>query len=105
MGGESESALFGELSGDLTTEGTEEHKGDRGVDSAQATHGKMRYGRNEQEKNHAFLRDKILKVQGKSFPQARDVQSTLTEKIHSYRIAASEGPIRSMVKGHDESTR
>jgi hypothetical protein len=36
-------------------------------------------------KNHAFLGDKILKLQGKSFPQARDVHPTLTEKIHSYR--------------------
>jgi hypothetical protein len=54
---------------------------------------------------HAFLRDKILKLQRKSFPQARDVHPTLTEKIHSYRIAASERPIRSMVKGDDESTR
>jgi hypothetical protein len=52
-----------------------------------------------------FSADKILKLQGKSFPQARDVHPTLTEKIHSYRIAASERPIRSMVKGHDESTR
>jgi hypothetical protein len=42
---------------------------------------------------------------GESFPQAKFGHSTLTEKIHSYRIAASEGPIRSMVKGHDESTR
>jgi hypothetical protein len=50
------------------------------------------------------LGDKILKLQGKSFPQARDVHPTLTEKIHSYRIAASERPIRSMVKGDDEST-
>jgi hypothetical protein len=41
----------------------------------------------------------------KSFPQARNVHPTLTEKIHSYRIAASERPIRSVVKGHDESTR
>jgi hypothetical protein len=54
---------------------------------------------------HAFLRDKILKLQGKSFPQAMDVHPILTEKIHSYRIAASERPIRSMVKGDDESTR
>ena len=54
---------------------------------------------------HAVLRDKILKLQGKSFAQAKDVHPTLTEKIHSYRIAASERPIRSMVKGHDESNQ
>jgi hypothetical protein len=41
------------------------------------------------KKNYqALLRDKILKLQGKSFAQARDVHPTLTEKIHSYRIAA-----------------
>ena len=62
-------------------------------------------GRNDEKNLGPCAHDKILKLQGKSFPQARDVHSTLTEKIHSYRIAASEGPIRSMVKGHDESTR
>lgn len=30
-----------------------------------------------------------------SFPQAGNVQSTLTEKIHSARIAASSGPCAS----------
>jgi len=42
---------------------------------------------------------------GESFPQAMFGHSTLTEKIHSYRIAASARPKCSMVKGHDESTR
>jgi hypothetical protein len=52
----------------------------------------------DKENYHAFLRDKILKLQGKSFPQARDVHPTLTVKFYSYRIAASERPKRSMVK-------
>jgi hypothetical protein len=52
-----------------------------------------------------ILGGKAMSRKGKRFPQAGDVQSTLTEKIHSLRIAASEGPIRSMVQGHDESTR
>jgi hypothetical protein len=42
---------------------------------------------------------------GERFPQVAIVHPTLTEKIHSYRIATSEGPKCSMVKGHDESTR
>ena len=59
----------------------------------------------DKENYHAFLRDKILKLQGKSFPQVRDVHPTLTVKIHSHRIAAYERPKRSRVKGHDGSTR
>jgi hypothetical protein len=47
----------------------------------------------------------LMRGKEKGFPQVKDVQSTLTEKIHRRRIAASEGPIRSMVQGHDESTR
>ena len=39
---------------------------------------------------------------GKSFPQASLVNVTLTEKIHSYRIAASEGPICSKGRQQDE---
>jgi hypothetical protein len=57
------------------------------------------------KKKSRVFGDKILKLQGKNLPQARDVHPSLPEKIHSYRIAASERPIRSMVKGHDESTR
>ena len=52
-----------------------------------------------------ILCGKTLRGKEKKFPQAGYVHSTLTEKIHSLRIAASEGPIRSMVEGHDESTR
>jgi hypothetical protein len=37
----------------------------------------------------------------KRFPQAKFGHPTLTEKIHSDRIAASEGPECSMVKSHD----
>lgn len=39
----------------------------------------------------------------KRFPQSKFGHSTLTEKIHSYRIAASEGLKRSMVNDHDEA--
>ena len=52
-----------------------------------------------------ILRGNVMNRKGKQFPQAGDVHSTLTEKIHSLRIAASEGQIRSMVQGHDESIR
>jgi len=40
-----------------------------------------------------------------TFPQGKFGHPTLTEKIHSYRIAASERPECSMVRSHDESTR
>jgi hypothetical protein len=52
-----------------------------------------------------ILGGKVMRGKGKGFPQAGNVQSALTEKIHRLRIAASEGLIRSMVQGHDESTR
>ena len=48
-----------------------------------------------------ILCGKTRRGKEKKFPQAGNVQSTLTEKIHSLRIAASEGPICSMVQGHD----
>ena len=51
-----------------------------------------------------ILCGKTLRRKEKKFPQAGYVHSTLTEKIHSLRIGASEGPIRSMVQGHDEAT-
>jgi hypothetical protein len=54
------------------------------------------------EKNFAR---QIAELKREKFPQAENVHSSLTEKIHRLRIAASEGPIRSMVQGHDESTR
>jgi hypothetical protein len=41
------------------------------------------------------------RIRPKRFPQANFGHPTLTEKIHSYRIAASEGPECSMVKRHD----
>ena len=34
------------------------------------------------------LRGNMLMLKGKKFPQAGNVQSTLTEKIHNLRIAA-----------------
>ena len=44
-------------------------------------------------------------VKGGSFPQARFGHSTLTEKIHSYRIAAKYRPPRSRDENHDEQFR
>ena len=61
------------------------------------------YRRGSSRKN--ILHGKAMMGKEKRFPQAVDVQSTLTEKIYRLRIAASEGPIRSMVQGHDESIR
>ena len=84
--GELESALFDKLRGIKDSP-----QGHGGAQRKLHQHwGKTRESETNKKNYHAFLRDKILKLQGKSFPQARDVHPTLTEKIHSYRIAASE---------------
>jgi len=44
-------------------------------------------------------------VKGGSFPQASFGHSTLTEKIHSYRIAAKYRPLRSRNESYDEQFR
>ncbi len=41
-------------------------------------------------------------MRAKRFPQALLFTPTLTEKIHSYRIAPKYGPLRSGIETNDE---